>query len=213
MGLNKRIMKYKYLLSLLVFSSCGFLIKKIGGVKNPKIESFQSVNRYAKSLGIDSAQVVFVKDSASNNEIYKAFNGVNPDVLFFNKENNIVAYKDDVKTCNATVDSTILGVCSINSRSYPTKRKITYNEMVKLLTDPNKAFSSFKKDDYDYVIFVNFTKYFHGTNKTHVAIWNKEFKQAEDVLHCKVKMIFINQDYLDIWQLKSSPPKIKVRAN
>lgn len=47
---------------------------------------FHSINLYSQSLGIDSLQVVFAKDSTTSYEISKVFGFNTPEMIVFDKK-------------------------------------------------------------------------------------------------------------------------------
>lgn len=188
--------------------SCSFLIKKMGGIKNPKLESFHSVNLYSYSLGLDTLQVVFTKDSASSHKVSDIFGFGSPEMIVFNKKGKLIPYKDDAKSCNASVDTILSNICSIENNEFTSKKETRWEVFKELIVDPNNTIRNDLTFEYDYIVVMNFTKYYDGINKSHIVPWNKI--ATKNRLNCKVKYIYINQDYLETWNIKSEIPKIKI---
>jgi len=197
-------------LSLLLLTSCSFFIKKIGGIKNPKIETFHSINEYSKKLAIDSAHIVFAKDSTSLFELNKIFIDC-PEILIFSQSKQFLPYKNDSIRCNGPIGNILRNICNINSNDIISRRKINYDTLGFLFIDPNNCLSSFNIKDFDYVVFVNYAKFADGVNKTHIIPWNTIIKDNKPT--CKVKYIYVDLDYLNTWGIKkSSLPRLKIKA-
>jgi hypothetical protein len=202
-------MKYITLLVISFLAACSFAIKKMGGIRNPKLESFNSINSYSYSLGLDTFQVVFTKDSTSCNEVSKAFGLSSPEMIIFNNSGTFIPYKNDEKSCNATVENSLGNICNIEKNEFSTQRKINWNRFEEFLDDPNHAININVLKEYDFIVVMNFTKYYDGINKTHLIPWNKIINENKN--DCKIKYIYVNQDYLTTWKITSKIPKIKVK--
>ena len=192
-------------------SSCSFVLKKWGGIKDPKMESFHSINQYSKSLNIDSTLIVFAKDSISQIKLNKYFLGA-PELLVFTGQKRFCPYKNDSSTCNAPIDNTLKNICSINKNGITSQRTISIDSIFSCFVDPNKVLLHFEFDKFDYIVLMNYEKYFDGVNKTHIPDWNTIIKKGES--NCSVKYIYVNLDYLDSWGIsKNSLPKIRIKAS
>lgn len=203
-------MKQLVLFSILFLSSCSFIIKKIGGIKDPKLETYQSINKYSKSLEIDSSLIVFAKDSTSFFVLNKLFVSC-PEILIFNNSKQYIPYKNDSTTCNASIDYTLENICTISQNNFHTSRIMNYENLTSCFVDPNNALTKLNLDDYDYIVFINYSKFTHGINRTHIIPWNKIIRETKN--NCRVKYIYVNLDYLNTWGIqKSSLPKIKIKA-
>jgi len=193
-----------------MLSSCSFFLKKLGGIKDPQMESFHSVNEYSKTLTIDSSSIVFAKDSAAFFKINKMFAG-SPEIIVFNGSKKYIPYKNDSSSCNASVDNVLKTLCQINEDGVKTRRVVEFDSLFSCFADPNQSLKTFELAKYDYVVFINYAKFADGINKTHIIPWNKIIK--ENVSSCKTKYIFVNMDYLESWGIKeSSLPKFKIKT-
>jgi hypothetical protein len=185
------------------------LIKKAGGITDPKLETVHSINQYSKSLAIDSSSIIFVRDSSSWFEVDKIFPG-SPDILVFNENKEYLPYREDSTTCNGPIDNVLKSICQFQS-SIVSKRKVQMDNLMKHCFDPNGCMSSYDAKNYDYTVFIDYAKYFNGVNKTHIIPWNDIIRNNNTP--CRVKYIYVNTDYLQEWGVtKKSLPKFKIKA-
>jgi len=205
-------MKYLFaLITLSTLASCNLFYKAVFGIKDPKIENYHSINQYVKKFEIDSTSVVFTKDSASYFDLNRMFVG-SPEIIIFNKSNKFIPYKSDSISCNASVDVVLKGICTIDSTKAIMHRQVDYKEFIDKLDDHNRTLASLTKDGYDFLVFVDFAKYFHKVNANHIPGWNKAIDSHYGT--CKTKIIYVNLDYLDTWHIsKNSLPTFKLSAN
>jgi hypothetical protein len=199
-----------FILGMTAISSCNLFYKTVFGIKDPKMETYSSINKYSATLGIDSSDIVFSKDSTSYYQLNRAFMG-SPEIVVFNSHNKFRPYKSDSIACNASVDTILKRICSIDQISIVHK-SLDYNYFVSLLDDHNRALENSNSTPYDYIVFVDYAKYFHKVNKNHIPGW----KLALNGHHgsCSSKMIFVNLDYLESWNIsKSSLPSFRLSAN
>lgn len=194
---------------IIFFSSCSLFYKVVFGVKNPKMENYQSINTYVKSLKLDSTQVVFSKDSSSYHYLNHSFRG-SPDIIVFDFQKNFIPYKSDTLTCNASVDVILKGICSFKKNNIQ-HAPVIYNDFIEHLDDPNNALEKLNSQEYDYLVFVDFVKYFHKLNMSHIPLWNNAFESRTGT--CKAKIVYVNLDYLTSWNIsQESIPKIRLSA-
>ncbi|MCW3071162.1 MAG: hypothetical protein JWO44_1052 [Bacteroidetes bacterium] len=191
-----------------LLSSCNLFYKVAFGIKDPKMETYYTINKYASSTDIDSASVIFSKDSASYYQINQCFRG-SPEIVVFNKERKFIPYKSDSISCNASVDTILKRICSIEQISI-THKPIRYEDFISLLDDHNLVLRDLQR--YDYLIFVDFAKYFHRVNKNHIPGWNNSLRNHYG--SCTTKIIYVNLDYLSSWHIsKESLPTFRLSAN
>jgi len=205
-------MKYlSLLIAIFVLSSCGLFYKTVFGVKNPKIETYHSINKYAGTIGVDSLSLTFAKDSAAYVELGKMFLGFS-DILIFNSSKKFIAYKNDSVSCNASIDTVLKRLCNIDTVYMPMHLPRDYYSLISKLDDHNNVLASLDKNKFDFIVFADFAKYFHKVNKNHIPYWNKALKDHYG--DCKIKMIYVDLDYLNTWNIsKSSVPRIRLSPN
>ncbi|MCW3084580.1 MAG: hypothetical protein JWP12_1946 [Bacteroidetes bacterium] len=205
-------MKHFFLLLLITaLSSCNLFYKTVFGIKNPKIETYYSINKYAKSIDVDSSLVAFTKDSTSYFLLNHIFMG-SPEIVIFNKRSEFVPYKSDSIACNASVDTVLRKVCDVENTNLSKHKPIDYNNLINLLDDHNKVLAHLKDKPYDYLIFIDFAKYFHKVNKNHIPGWNNSIRKHYD--NCNIAIVYVDLDYLNTWKIsKESLPTFKLSGN
>jgi hypothetical protein len=182
----------------------------MAGISNPKLETFHSINRYSKTLGLDSINIIFSKDSLSFIELSNAFIG-SPEMLVFDKEENYIPYKDDLSTCNAPVDNTLQNICLINKNGFRSSRKLSLEKIRSCFIDPNNVLKDFDFKKFDYLVLINYSKYTDGINKTHIIPWDDLIRKNR--VECRVKYVYVNLDYLESWGInKNSLPRLKIKT-
>jgi hypothetical protein len=198
------------LLSVVFLSSCSFVLKKVAGIRDPELESHSALNDYAKTLGVHTSDLVFVKDTSAITVVEKMFGG-SPEILIFDNKKNYHPYKMEGVSCNAPIDLILTNICNANALENVTGRPMSYDLLISKLDDPNKVLSEFELSSVDFIVFINYLKYAGKVTKSHIVPW------AEIVYapgrSCKVKYVFIDYDFLDTWGLsKKDLPKIKVKS-
>jgi hypothetical protein len=142
----------------LTLASCSYFIKKSSGIKNPKMETYQSINKYSQISDIDSSLIVFSKDSTKYQELNKLFIG-NPEILISDQNKHFHPYKNEKLSCNATINYALENICKIDSAFFNDSRIIHYDSLISCLADPNHCISSFSLKQFDYIVFICFAKY------------------------------------------------------
>ncbi len=204
-------MKYLLLISCFALSSCNLFYKIAFGIKNPKMESYHSINQYSQSIGIDSSSVVFAKDTSCLSRLANYFAGYQ-DIIIFTKKHDFLAYKNDTVNCNASVDTVFKRICKIEENFIRTTRKVDYNEFVSLLDDHNRTLEELQDGNFDYIVFADYAKYFDHVNRNHLPGWDKAIKSHHG--NCRTKIIYVNLDYLNIWNIsKESLPTLNLSGN
>ncbi|MDF2435831.1 MAG: hypothetical protein K0Q95_207 [Bacteroidota bacterium] len=134
-----------------------------------------------------------------------------PEIVVFNSEKKFHPYKSDSVACNASVDTVLKRICSIEQISAAHK-SLDYTYFTSLLDDHNGVLENINKSQYDYIIFVDYAKYFHKVNKNHIPGWKSALESHNGP--CKTRMIFVNLDYLESWQIsEKSLPSFRLSAN
>ena len=199
------------MLITITLPSCNLFYKTVLGIKNPKMETYNTINEYAKTLTIDNKSLVFAKDSSSMYKLSDIFKG-SPEILIFNKAKTFLPYKEDSMACNAPIGRFLKNICAMETGHVVINREINYDHFLSLLDDHNNVLGNIKDTTIDFIIFANFAKYVPKVNKTHIPTWDKDFNNHSG--NCSAKIIYVDLDYLESWGIsKKSLPKLRIRPN
>ncbi len=187
----KKIIPLFVLLSLL-FSSCKPILLIYFGITKPKLESIQSLEKYAKKINLNSNSIYFIdeKDSANLKLLKKI-----PDAYFFDRNGNRIDYRANDSSCNADVFKFITNLNWQNQNHKYIKDK-SYTQYLNSIQDKNRMSIENEIGNYDYYIFINWTKYSGRLNKDHVREWQNLITSNKNA---KIKYYLVNFDVLDTW--------------
>ncbi|MGO1752290.1 MAG: hypothetical protein ACTHYV_07335 [Psychroflexus sp.] len=186
------------LISFVAFlASCKSVTKTLYGVKNPKIESIASTQKYLVKKGIDTTNTIIFKDLmsfaiASNTDLLAI-----PDAMFFNSNGEFVPYKESAESCNADVDSFLSDLKSINNKE--TNSSLTLNKLNSLLKHTNGKPLQINRDQEVYV-FITWSKYAGRINKIKAFAWIDLIEKAKEE-NLKVKYYLVNCDLQESWEM------------
>lgn len=194
----KNMKKTLILICLVAFlASCNSVTKTLYGVKNPKIESIASTQKYLVKKGIDTTNTLVFKDLmsfaiASNTDLL-----VIPDAMFFNSNGEFVPYKESAESCNADVDSFLSDLKNIDNKE--TNSSLTISKMSSLLKHTNGKPLEIDKKQEIYV-FITWSKYAGRVNKIKAFTWIDLIEKArkEDL---KVIYYLVNCDLQESWEM------------
>ncbi|MDQ3048056.1 MAG: hypothetical protein M3R27_10945 [Bacteroidota bacterium] len=188
------------ILSSILFS-CRRIIYYAAGVREPQEETKESLQKFTAKYLIDTNDLYQPKDTSAFlklNKISSVFSGY----AFFDKNKEMLMYKDTGSACSAPV---ILFSQSICERSHMPFYK-SYS--LSLITDKIKPLNNIKypnKEEYDFYACIFWYKYL-GKKKfqSDIADIVKSLKSN----NCKIKIYLINLDLQSGWK-KQIPIKIK----
>ncbi len=182
-------------------SSCRFILIKMEGIKQPKIENHQSLSKFLLSSKVDTSEILGFRDTKALFEYYATEIGA-PDARFFNREKKLIDYRSIETDCNANVSPFIEKIDSINSlKPVPGK---TMDDFLKNLVVEKTALD-FKLEDqeYDAYIIIYWAKYLGKVTKSHISEWQKLITKVNNDKK-KIRMILVNVDYQSFWGCQPS---------
>ena len=191
----KKTIFYVVIVSVLFFTSCKFVLKKYYGIRNPKVETEESLRKYLKRKGINSNNVYTVSYK-DYKDIMKQIGGI-PEILIFDKNGRNIIYKEEGQ-CNAYAFNFI--------EELSKDIEFKYNDSLRLddyfskLKDFEGNPVTIKKDESaDFYLFIFWTRYSGRLNKDHVKVWEE---QAINNKKSKIKVIKVNLDMQKWWEQK-----------
>lgn len=181
-----------FLLSLV---SCKTVLYTVKGIKDPKLETYTSTQKYLYKNDIDTARVVYFKDLNSFVYASKMKLLTIPNALFFDEKGFFVDYKKSPADCNAKVGGFIDDLDSFQSAESDSTRTIA--DFKKLLVSPNKKLLS---EHSDITVFIMWTKWSGALNKEKAFEWVQLLEEAKKK-GVSVNYYLLNADFQENWNL------------
>ncbi len=198
-------MKKHILLMLLVVLniSCHRIVLYYNGVKNPKIETVDSIKKYIKKKNISKYDLIFFKDINEVSEFKKKFNELRvPDAYFFNQQGTYVSYKKSAQECNAYVDNFITDLKNINTIS--SNSNINLQSLDKFFVNDDNDNIKFEKGKT--IVILSFSKFLGKVNDKHSFDWIESLEKIDDV---ELKIYLLSSDFMNFWNIsKDDLPRI-----
>jgi hypothetical protein len=203
-------MKYLTLLllsaSMILITSCKYLLLKYEGIKQPSIENQESLSKFLWSKGIDTTEILCFKDTVALNNFYLSKIGM-PEAVFFNREKRMVDYRNSFKDCNGMVSIFIDKGDSINLVK-PIEGEFLDKYLEPLVIEKTEKKFILANQNYDVYMVVYWAKFMGNVSKRKVYEWQEHLKKANQNGQ-KMRMILVNVDYQQFWGItKDQIPKI-----
>jgi uncharacterized protein YceK len=190
----------QFLVVMILVSGCQSVLKTAYGIKAPKIEDRASVKGYLVRHDVDTSNVYIFKSLpafaiASQRDILSI-----PDALFFNREGDLVPYKDPGSDCNAKVGDFIHDLSGFDSVKPDKTQNI--NELLELLE--NKENHDTARADVN--VFITWTVYAGKLNRKKAFEWVKVLQHAQK-RGANLKYFLVNCDYQQSWNIPADVQK------
>lgn len=184
---------YKLLLVVACFSlaSCQSIMFTLYGIKKPKVENQQSLQKKAHKFGLDTGNIVTVTSADFLNTIRGQ--GI-PNAAIYDKKGRYVEYRHNDSACNAGLFDFIPNLRVGNNYHYPDTPNLT-NTLSKYRTLNGEPLQA-PVAEADFYVLIYWTVWTGRLNKDHVKIWEE---LAHKNTHCKVQVIKVNLDIQEYW--------------
>jgi len=192
---------------LLLFTltiSCNRVALIYYGVKNPKIETIDSIKKYLEKQNISNYELVFFKNINELNNFKKEFNELKvPDAYFFNQKGTYVSYKKNAQECNAHVDDFIIDLKSIGTGH--SNSNINLHSLNNFFVNGNNDELTMEKGKI--IVILSFAKFLGKVNNEHSFEWIKSLRKVNDDIDLKIYLL--SSDFMDFWDISTDDlPKI-----
>lgn len=179
---------------VLSLGSCRFILLKMYGIKDPKIENRASITKKAMKFGLDTTNTVAVESTGYLNVLKKDLQGI-PDAAIFDANGDYIEYRKTDTSCNAGLFAFIPEL-TLNGSYKKTGKTTLENELTKFrsLSGTNLAQNFTGKADFYVLIY--WTVYIGKLNKDHVKAWED---LAINNKNCSIKVIKVNLDWQAWW--------------
>lgn len=194
-NMKKYLFTSSFFLMILLFSNCTKTILYGYGVRNPKIETQQSITSYLISNKLFSENSYALKDTAALNKYF--LSGIrSPEIQFYDKNGFLMLYRDD-KKCNGQNDSLISFLDEMNVVKIDSSNNIL-EYITQLKTLDGKALNPEDFKYHDYYLVLYWAKWAGKVNKIKMIDWEESIKNKKNV---KIKAIKVTSDYMNFWEL------------
>lgn len=182
-------------------TSCKSVLRVFSGVRQPHLESFNSVSDYLKKNRIDTFDTLYTcRDSATAMALIAHIINL-PSTLLFDSTGHSVQQSDS-SFCPAKVEQFMRNLSDTSSIIYGDG--ITQGNILQWISpvasNPGKTRNS------EYHLYVFWATYCGSLNKSAFRV----LKAACDNPNIHINLYLVNVDFLDSWGMKSGP-KIKYR--
>lgn len=165
------------------------------GIRNPKIESQQSILDYLTSQQLSTANSYALKDTATLTKFCNSNIGT-PEIRFYDKNGYLMLYRDN-KKCNGQNDSLISFLDLKNVVNVDSSANIKeYISQLKTLDGKDVNPEDFK--NYNYYLIMYWAKWCGDANKTKMEDWEKSLNKKNDP---HIKTIKVTTDYMNFWKI------------
>ena len=189
-------MKMKYLLVLLIFSySCNPIMKTIYGIKDPQVETKESLNKYMNSISMGSENNLVVNKKGKYNIVLDDFKKIIPESVLFDSTGKRLTYKKEEQDCNAGLFATIPELTINSSLKEEKGSNLEEFKSNLIYLDNEKSVGNLPKADF--YLFISWARFVGKLNKDHVKVWEK---LAKDNPNAKIIVFKVNMDMQKRWE-------------
>jgi hypothetical protein len=195
----------KHLIPILIFamffSGCKQIILWKYGVRDPRIETRESLLKYIQKQGQDPENIYLFRDTLAYNSFFKdtVFKKAFFSAIVFDKKGSIVDYKDP-KSCQWAAVGYIEKLKRDTLYALDTTHNIfTVLPSIVPLNDRHPV--SINQPDYDYTVIFTWAKYIGKLNDRLFVI----SEAAKNNKKASIRVISLNIDIQDSWGYKEIP--------
>lgn len=181
------------LLTVLLLPSCKFVMMKVYGIKNPRVENEKSIRKCARKYGLDTAALVTV-NALDYRPTVKSLSGI-PDAAIYDSEGKYIEYRQTDTSCNAGLFGFIPGLAPGGSYNHTGKANLS-KELATLRTLKGQPLKAGYEGKADFYILIYWVAYAGRLNKDHVKAWQD---LAAQNTKAKIKVIEVNLDFQEHW--------------
>lgn len=183
---------------VVLLSGCQAILLKMYGIKDPKVETAQSIKKYALKEGLDTSLIVSVSP-ADFKSVLTMGSGI-PDAAVFDRDGAYIEYRATDTSCNAGLFAFIPSLQA--GKDYNRRGKTTLQaELAKLRSLEGKPFTK-PESDRDFYLLIYWTKWTGRLNKDHVKEWQNLAKA-----NGHLGIILVNLD-LQAWWTKEEQERV-----
>lgn len=200
------------LLSLIMLSSCGPTLRVLSGLKDPKVESRESINEYLTENKFDiETYYLRVENKRDSTEIFNRFLlGFNSDVYLFHAKTGHKYCFLGTEECSGVQMQEAFKSFEENYSPCTDESEPKLKDFLNILVNQNgEAVKADSLPEAEFYLFQTWNTYVESKKRfKENLLWLEELGKYSD----KIAIIYVNTDLLDEWGLergKKLPIKIK----
>lgn len=201
-----------FLLLVFIFSSCEPTIRVLTGLKDPKVESRESIQRYLAENKFDiNTNYLTVESKRDSIEIFNRFLfGFNSDMMLFNGKTGEKYCFLGTEECSGIQMQEAFKNFEEKYTPCTDEAEPSLDDFLNILVDQNgEKIDKNSLPEAEFYLFQTWNKYLESKKRfKENLLWLEKLEKSSD----KIEIIYINTDLLDEWGLekgKSLPIKIK----
>lgn len=195
-----------YCLIMILLSSCSVAVKKIAQIRNPKVESSNTITNFLNKNNIPLENNYLRKGNQDSTFIYNnLLNGFKNEILIFDKKGIKYCYQGTDKCTGKQLKQ---AYSNFQNTYKPCEKDSTLLNTVLANFQPLINNSNLKASDYYLIVYWN--KYFGSKNKiAEDYTWFQSMKKDSDI---DISILFVNTDLQTDWGLiEGEKMKIKFK--
>lgn len=184
--------------TMILLSGCKKSILILNGIRQPKIENYESQKEFLKKYDLPVNEIISFKDSVGIYKLsYKSI-GI-PDAAIFDANGYFLPYANDTVNCNAGVSPFIEFLIAGSETRIDSSFKMDFlfNELV--YSDSQKPLDdSDLHGKYDYYVMFFWSVFTGRLNKKKVYEWYQSVEEQKQA-GLKIRSYFVNLDCQEFW--------------
>ncbi len=188
-----RVAVYFSFLVLLSLTSCAVVMKKLYGIKKPKLETHASLVKNARKFGFDTTNMVTI-GSKDWTEVFNGANGI-PNAEIFDSKGEYIEYRQADTSCTAGLFEFIPSLAPTVQYN-KTGKTTLQTQLEKYRNLEGELVSSNYLQAADFYLVIYWASYVGRLNKDHVKIW-EDMARANP--KAKIQVIKVNLDCQANW--------------
>lgn len=177
-------------------SSCSLAVKKIAGLKNPRVESKETTVNYLNKMGYSFDNTYILTGSSDSSQIINnILKCLNQNVLLYNKAGNKYCYNKLEKCSGVKLKNAISNLESYYEPCENDTLKMgdIIKDIVPLSTNNQQLNNS------NYILFMYWSKFYNAKRRLNEVL---TLKQLNDSSNYKISIVLINTDLQSEWGLQ-----------
>jgi hypothetical protein len=177
------------ILTIVLMSSCNFILRTVAGVKKPKPETKESILKYTEKIGLQTEDTYVVNSLESFGAVGKKTSI--PSVRIYNSNKELLGViSKDTNSCSGRAEDII---AQLNKETfYPVIDTLNLDTELKMF---NLISEETNENNYDFYVTIYYAKWAGKLNKK-IAEWELA---AFNNSNAKIKVIKLNTDLQEDW--------------
>jgi hypothetical protein len=199
------------LLSVVLLTSCKRVLMTAYGIRQPKIESNESITRFLKKANIETAEIYHV-DSANSYSFWNNIENINQpiDLKIFNGKGELLK-KLEQNQCTGIYSDQIAGMNLPGALPVIIKAENAVDVLKKFerIDGKRPVINDFDKEGF--LVCITFSNAFGKAARNNISSWTNALKKNKSA--DKIKILYMNMDMHTSWGIKSRKDPRRMKFN